>query len=160
MDSLFPSCAIVAAYMFFILIPSVATAEIYQCLDDNGRPSFSQTPCPVETVTGDSAAHKLWKDMRVLVNTGKNNAQKQGADVKSMIECKNREVEFAQALDVVDERLAELSSQEHKYLFSAQRSLRECGSCSSSAITYCQRADKALEKESAVLMPQLKASAS
>ncbi len=140
------------------IVSSSAFAEIYQCLDSNGRPSFSHTPCPVAAVTGDSPAHVLWRDMQVLVNTGKDNARKQGADVQSIIDCKHREVDFAKTLDVIDQRLNELSSEEHKYLFAAQRALRECGTCRSSAITYCDRAEKSLEKETVVLMPQLKAS--
>ncbi len=143
----------------FFFAPSMVVAEIYQCVDSNGRPSFSQTPCPVETVTGDSAAHNLWRDMLVLVNRGKDNANKQGADIQSIINCKNREAEFAQTLDAIDQRLIDLSSIEHKHLYAAQRSLRECGTCRSSAISYCTKAAKSLEKESAVLMPQLKASA-
>ncbi|WP_169713925.1 DUF4124 domain-containing protein [Oceanicoccus sagamiensis] len=151
-------CQRVIVYCALLLMPAMAVADIYQCVDSHGRPSFSHTPCAVESVTGDSAAHVLWRDMQVLVNTGKDNAVSQGADMQSIIDCKNREQAFAKTLDAIDQRLAQLSSVEHKYLFAAQKSLRQCGACGSSAMTHCKRADKSLEKEMIALMPQLKAS--
>ena len=108
-------------------------------------------------VIGDSQAHQLWREMRVLANRGRSITERLGADVQSIIACRSREIDFSGELDVMDKRLQGLSVVEHKYLFAAQQSLRECGTCRSSALHYCGLASKQLEQEMAVLLPPLKA---
>lgn len=128
-------------------------AEIYSCRDANGRALFSHQPCPAATVVGNSEAHKLWRDMRVLVNEGNSIYNKLGADVASIIACKNNVKEYGVKLDAIDKRLQTVSSGKHSPLFEAQANLRECGQCRSSAVQYCLQASKLLDQEMKILLP-------
>ena len=127
--------------------------EIYSCRDDHGRALFSHQPCPATTVIGKSEAHKLWRDMRVLVNEGNSIYNKLGADVASIIACNNNVKAYGLKLDVIDKRLQSVSSSKHSPLFEAQANLRECGQCRSSAVQYCLQASQALDKEMNILLP-------
>ena len=147
------SFACIAGFVVLSLLSSLASAEIYKCRDANGRASFSQTPCPASVVTGDTEAHKLWREMRVMVNQGQSIYKKLGPDVSAIIECKNSAKAYALKLDEYDQRLQTVSEHKHPALFEAQRYLRECGQCRASAMQYCKRADTELDKEMNVLLP-------
>lgn len=128
-------------------------AEIFKCRDASGRASFSQQPCPETNVVGNSEAHQLWREMRVLVNEGGDIYKKMGPDVPSIIACNNAAKAFGLKLDAIDKRLLSVSPNKHAPLFEAQRQLRECGRCRSSAVNYCKQASQSLDKEMAILLP-------
>ncbi|MBL4827763.1 MAG: DUF4124 domain-containing protein [Spongiibacteraceae bacterium] len=129
-----------------------ASAEIYRCVDTNGRSSFSNTPCPDEAVEGNSTAHQLWRKMRKLVNEGNNINQLLGADVQSIIQCKRNAKKFSADLIAVDERLNTLSPIKHKSLFKAMDFIRACGECRVAASTDCKNASTQLDEEMNVLL--------
>jgi hypothetical protein len=132
-----------------------AHAEIYQCRDQKGRASFSQTPCPKDTIAGNSESHLLWREMQVLLNEGSAIYQQIGPDVKSILECKNSSRAFAQKLSLLDDRLVALPVNKGKHLLLAQVALRGCGQCQSSSAQYCENANKQLNLQMNVLLPPL-----
>ena len=136
----------------FVFSSTVVSAEIFKCLDENGRSSFSQTPCPAEVVSGDSEVHQLWREMRVLVNKGVNIYSALGPDVQSILECKHSVEAFSAELDAIDVRLEALSANEHKNLFLAQAQLRQCGQCRSAARQYCLNSTEFLNLEMNTLL--------
>lgn len=148
------SSYLLALLALFMVFNSLFTqAEIFKCRDGNGRASFSQQPCSAATVVGNSEAHKLWREMRALVNEGYNIYKKIGPDVSSIIACNDTAKVYGLKLDGIDKRLQAVSVNEHPALFKAQQSLRQCGQCRASAVQYCQQASQWLDKEMNALLP-------
>lgn len=139
------------AIVLFSLCCTVS-AEIYQCKDANGHATFSNTPCPAVEITGTSTAHKLWREMRVLVKEGEIIYKGIGADVDSIVKCKHKAADYDKQLDKIDSRLQKVSKSTHAKLHKAMEMLRECGRCSASAPAYCERASDYLDQESNVLV--------
>jgi hypothetical protein len=141
--------------LLFACASLTVPAEIYQCRDAKGKAVFSQVPCPKEKISGNTEAHKLWREMQVLVNEGSAIYQLLGADVDSILNCRKNAQLFSEKLDPLDARLSSLSMEQGKYLRMAQRSLRECGQCVSSSQYHCENAAKELNLQMNVLLPPL-----
>ena len=143
------------AFMALLMASSalVTQAEIYKCRGASGQASFSEHPCPVASIVGNSEAHKLWRDMRVLVNEGQSLYKKLGPDVSSIIACNKAAKVYGLKLDVVDNRLQSVDKNKNFALFDAQQHLRQCGQCRASAVHYCKQASQALDKQMNALLP-------
>lgn len=138
--------------LFIAILPLAGVAEIYQCLDAKGRPSFSNTPCPDSAVVGRSEAHRLWREMRVLVSEGHSINRLLGADVESIKNCNKSAQQFSEKLDKYNERLMALSSVKHKHLFKAMDYIRACGECRVAAANDCKKASTQLDEQMIVLL--------
>jgi Domain of unknown function (DUF4124) len=136
--------------------PLNSLAEIYRCVDAKGRPAFSNTPCPDDAVVGNSPAHTLWREMRVLVSEGQNITKLLNADAQSIVNCRRSSAKFLKKLEGVDNRLANLSPDTHKHLFKAMDYIKDCAQCRSAAYHDCHKATTALDDEMSVLMNQNK----
>ena len=55
-------------FVCLMLFPMLSQAAIYKCVDDRGVASFSQRPCPVKKVEGDTEAHKLHQELVKLTD--------------------------------------------------------------------------------------------
>ncbi len=121
------------------------SATIYKCKDDKGKLIFQQTACNEKNVMGDSDAHNLWKEMRVLASEGKGILNWLGADLESIKQC-NRDIK------VYEKKVLKLKNRvsrvelDHKQLAKAYAYLKECAVCKTSAASNCIAAEASLEK--------------
>jgi len=137
--------------LIFASLSTSTMAEIYQCKQVDGRSSFSNTPCPSQTVDGTTEVHTLWREMNSLIKESAEISSHMGPDYYSILSCNAKSDAFNLKLDQADKKLNSLSSVTHKKMYLAMKSLRECGSCRASAPTYCQRASTNLMAETKVL---------
>ena len=137
--------------LIFASISSIATAEIFQCKQKDGRTSFSNTPCPSQVVDGTSETHVLWRKMNSLVKEGAEISTNMGPDYYSILECNEKSAAFNLKVDEANKTLNKLSPTTHKKMYVAMESLRECGSCRASSSTYCKKASTNLMAETKTL---------
>ena len=137
--------------LIFTSLSTSAMAEIYQCKQADGRSSFSNTPCPSQTVDGISEVHTLWREMNSLIKEGAEISSHMGPGYYSILSCNEKSDAFNLKLDQADKTLKSLSSDTHEKMYLAMEYLRECGSCRASSPTYCQRASKNLMAETKVI---------
>lgn len=140
-------CTIVAS-----LSAVTSHAGIYRCVDANGRPAFSNTPCPDTAIKGNSPAHQLWREMRTLVSKGRSISQQLNADAQSILTCNRKSAAFGKQLDDVESRLSRLSPVTHKALFKAMDYLRACAQCRVAATNDCKKANTQLNEQMNVLL--------
>lgn len=129
----------------FSLATQVNADSVYKCKDKNGRVVFQQVACDESQVTGDSTAHRLWRTMRSLSSEGKNVLAALGADVDSIKQCNKSINEFNRRVEQLNPQVAEVGRQ-HGDLVKAQRYLKDCGVCRTSAEANCRTADKYLDQ--------------
>ncbi|MEJ2415684.1 MAG: DUF4124 domain-containing protein [Exilibacterium sp.] len=130
-------------------------AAVYKCVDDQGNTSFSSIPCPTKKITGDSEAHKLWKELKAFSTRGRLIVRTIGADVESIKACRIRSNEFKEDLAVLGEKVEKLE-QEHADIRRAYRALQDCGVCQARGMGQCSKADRLLNsaKNALVEIPE------
>lgn len=118
---------------------------IYQCSGPDGGLIFQQTVCADSQVTGNSPAHRLWRELRQMVPKGKRVLTNLGADIPSIRACKKNMEQFHRELEAMKTSLAKLPP-EHRFLVKAYGYLNDCGVCRTSAVSACNLADDYLDK--------------
>ena len=119
--------------------------EIYRCKDDRGNPVFSQTPCPNETIKGDSAAHRLWREMRGMVLEAIEINKRLGPTLVSIKQCHRDVVQLNAKLEGINDRVQKIAF-DNVHLKKAFDFLLDCAQCRSSASRACVTADKHLNQ--------------
>jgi len=137
--------------LIFASISSTTIAEVFQCKQKDGRSSFSNTPCPKQTVNGTSENHALWREMNSLVKEGAEISANMGPDYYSILSCNEKSEAYNAKVKEVNQVLQNLSSTTHKKMYLAMESLQECGNCRASSITYCKKASAHLMAETKAL---------
>lgn len=135
--------------VFMCVLPLLAQAAaqtvVYKCRDDRGKVVFQQVACDESQVTGDSAAHDVWRKMRALSSEGKNALAALGADVESIKQCNRAIAVFNGKVEALSPAVARVARQ-HKDLAKAHTYLKDCGVCRTSAEANCRTADKYLDQ--------------
>jgi len=126
-----------------LLLPLVSQAAIYKCVDERGVASFSQRPCPVKKIEGDSEAHKLHKEMGVLLSDGQSLVNSVSGDMQSIIACQDARQGFIQRWQLLQSRVDALEVT-HKNLKKAHSTLENCGVCKARGMSQCRSARKQL----------------
>lgn len=122
-----------------MLFPIVSQAAIYKCVDDRGVASFSQRPCPVKKVEGDTEAHKLHQELVKLTDEGQTLVRSVSGDMQSIIACQTRKSTFDQNREALQARINALGN-EHKALKKAHSVLEYCGVCKARGMSQCRSA--------------------
>lgn len=132
--------------LFAFTLPDYVQANtIFKCKDGNGKVVFQQTACDQDSVVGNSEAHRLWREMRVLSAQGSAILNSLGGDLESIKEC-NRNMEIYQKkVNSLAHRVARVAK-DHQHLATAYSYLKECSVCRTSAESNCIAASKSLDK--------------
>lgn len=125
-------------------------SKIYRCKDNSGRVVFQQTACDEGRIAGNSQAHQVWRQLRVISAKGRDNLSTLQGEVESIAACERNMKRFQGELDNLRGQVVQLS-RKHLYIGRAFGSLEECGVCRSSAISNCTLADQYLDKALAKL---------
>ncbi len=128
-----------------ILPVQADSSAIYKCKGSNGKMVFQQTPCDEKSITGNSPAHQVWREMRVMVSKGSDNLTSLGASVESIKQCKRNMEVFKSELESIRPKVAKVSRQ-HPNLAKAFTYLEQCAVCKTSAESFCHSADKSLDE--------------
>ncbi len=126
-------------FLCLMCLPVFSQAAIYKCVDDRGVASFSQRPCPAKKVLGDTDAHKLHKELGVLVDEGQGIVTSISGDMKSIIACQDSKDAFRQSRKMLQPRIDGLGD-EHKALKKAYAALEFCGVCKARGLSQCRAA--------------------
>lgn len=124
-------------FLLILLFPVVAQAAIYKCVDERGVASFSQRPCPVKKVDGDSDAHKLHQELGGLVEVGQSLVTSVAGDVESIIACQKSQKNFAKNRQALESRVDALPVT-HRALKKAYATLEYCGVCKARGLSQCR----------------------
>lgn len=136
--------------LLLLVLPMASYASnkgqtIYRCKDANGRLVFQQVACDESQIIGNTPAHRLWRQMRVMSAQGRKVLASLGADVESIQACQNDMVRYQRNLQPLRPQVAQIARQ-HPDLVRAYSSLESCGVCRTSAVSNCTLADQYLEK--------------
>lgn len=104
-------------------------------------------------MTGNSEAHKIWRDLRSMASRGRNISKQLGADLESIKQCTRSSQAYLDDVTAFEPRMSAIDANKHQHLFSAQQLLLECGRCRVSAQQYCSEAEQHLDKEINTLLP-------
>lgn len=126
-------------FVCLMLLPIFSQAAIYKCVDDRGVASFSQRPCPVKKVVGDSDAHKLHAELGQLADQGQSLVTSISGDMKSIIACQDSKNSFDQNRKALQSRIDAVAD-EHKALKKAYATLEFCGVCKARGLSQCRTA--------------------
>jgi len=132
-------------FLLILLLPMAAQAAIYKCVDERGVASFSQRPCPVKKVDGDSDAHKLHQELGGLVEAGQTLVTSVAGDVESIIACQKSQKIFDQNRTALQSRVDALPAT-HKALKKAHATLEFCGVCKARGLSQCRTVRTYLNK--------------
>lgn len=130
-------------FAVLFMLPLVSQAAIYKCVDERGVASFSQRPCPAKKIEGDSEAHKLHKEMGLLLSDGQSLVNSVSGDMQSIIACQNAKQAFLQRWELLQPRVDALATS-HKNLKKAHNTLEYCGVCTARGMSQCRSARKQL----------------
>lgn len=127
-----------------VLCPALAMSAIYKCVDKQGNTSFSSKPCPAKKISGNSDAHMLWKDLKVMSDRGKEIVRSVGADLDSIKVCNTRSKRYKTDVQQLKPRIDQLS-QKHIEMIKAFEILPECGVCKARGAARCSLVDRHLD---------------
>lgn len=131
-------------------VNQASAGQIYKCTDDTGRKVFQQAPCKVKEITGKTPAHKLWFEMRELVEKAKKINSSIGPGLSAIKQCNNDVKSLSLDIAALEERLTAVQYK-HKNLRKAHTQLQSCARCSIAAGSDCKSASKYLEHAMAKL---------
>lgn len=135
----------------FVLFSFYTQAAVYKCVDKNGVASFSQRPCPAKKAEGDTEAHKLLKELRMLSNQGNEVVNSVGADLDSIRSCQAQAKQYHAQWQSFAQRIDGLPK-DHKAMKQAYASLEECGICSARGNRRCDTARQQLNEAQNLLV--------
>lgn len=134
-----------AGVLALVLAASASQAAVFKCVTAEGVAKFSNKPCPAKVLTGDSEAHRLYRDLQAALVTGSGIISSAKGGTEQILSCQKKQKTYLDYLSSLEPRVA---SQEaiFKGFDPVLALLKQCGACQSRARRYCTGAAKTLNK--------------
>lgn len=127
------------------VISNPTQAEIFKCISADGVAKFSNRPCPKSELKGNSEPYQFYEQLKSLIAENQNLIRSMGGDTQSIMNCQAEAKQELKAYPALHKKAKELSTISKAYS-PAVKLIEECVGCSYRHLSYCENADKELDR--------------